>query len=403
MAEPPDEALRASPADLDATRRTWQVYEEQAEAWQQQRGPTRGDARGFAESLRPEDRPVVDLGAGPGWHLDDLGEHAVALDVAAAMLRLAGARSPRSPRVQADLAALPFARHSLGAAWANKSYVHVPRTSLPMAWWDLHRALRVDAPAQLRLFRGEQELGTFDDDDFAGRSFSSWDETLLDHVLEGAGFEIVRRELGGGDGEHLLRRLRRRRTLADTVGPGMRLLLVGLNPSLRAADAGVGFVTPGNRAWPALLASGLATRDRDPLDLLVRHRIGMTDLVKRATARADELERAEYRDGLARLEALCAWLRPAAVCVVGLTGWRAATDRHATAGVQPRTLGGRPVYLMPNPSGLNAHATVDSLAADLRAAAELADRAAAELADRTAAELAERAAASGLAAPGSTE
>jgi double-stranded uracil-DNA glycosylase len=82
----------------------------------------------------------------------------------------------------------------------------------------------------------------------------------------------------------------------------------------------------------------------------------------------------EYRAGLERLDALCRWLRPGVVCVVGLTGWRAATgDRHAAAGLQDRDLGGRPVYLMPNPSGLNAHTNVEDLAQHLRAAGAVAD------------------------------
>ena len=153
----------------------------------------------------------------------------------------------------------------------------------------------------------------------------------------------------------------------------MRLLLVGLNPSLVAADAGVGFARPGNRAWPALLRAGLATVDRDPLDLLVRHRIGMSDLVKRASPRAGELTATDYSHGVARLDALCSWLRPGAVCVLGLTGWRAAVDPRATVGVQEHRLGGRPVYLMPNPSGANAHVQVDDLVEHLRAALACAE------------------------------
>ena len=299
------------------------------------------------------------------------------MDGSAAMLGLVADHAPRALRVRADLRALPFGRHRLGAVWANKSYVHLDRRAVPLALWDLHRAMRVGAPAFLGLFGGDDDHRTFDDDPFPGRAFSSWPDGLLAHVLAGAGFGVAswdRHELPGVP--FLAVTVRRERTLADTVAPGMRLLLVGLNPSLYAADAGVGFARPGNRAWPALLASGLATVDRDPRHLLVHHRIGMTDLVKRATARADELDPAEYRDGLLRLDALCAWLRPGAVCVVGLTGWRAATgDRRAVAGVQDRTVGGRPVYLMPNPSGLNAHTDVADLAAHFRTAADLADRA----------------------------
>jgi TDG/mug DNA glycosylase family protein len=176
-------------------------------------------------------------------------------------------------------------------------------------------------------------------------------------VLHGAGFAA--RPAG---------RAERLRTLPDVVGPGLRLLCVGLNPSLYAADTGVGFGRPGNRFWPAALAAGLATVDRDPEHLFAEHRVGMTDLVKRATVRADELAPAEYVEGLARLDRLAAWLEPAAVCLLGLDGWRRAVDRRAGPGWQERTVGGRPAYVMPNPSGLNAHVTVADLAAHLRIA-----------------------------------
>jgi TDG/mug DNA glycosylase family protein len=148
----------------------------------------------------------------------------------------------------------------------------------------------------------------------------------------------------------------------------MRLLVCGLNPSVHAAKAGVGYVTPGNRFWPAALAAGLVTRDRDPAHALAEHGIGMTDLVARATARADELRPEEYRAGLARLERLCRRWQPGAVCMVGLTGWRIAVDRKAVAGVQERRLGGRPVYVMPSTSGLNAGTSLAALTDHLRAA-----------------------------------
>jgi TDG/mug DNA glycosylase family protein len=101
----------------------------------------------------------------------------------------------------------------------------------------------------------------------------------------------------------------------------------------------------------------------------------MTDLVKRATARADELSRDEYRAGLARVGRLVRWLQPGAVCFVGLAGWRNAVDRKAVPGAQPDGIGGRPVYVMPSTSGLNARVPAAELADHLRAAAALADRA----------------------------
>jgi TDG/mug DNA glycosylase family protein len=105
----------------------------------------------------------------------------------------------------------------------------------------------------------------------------------------------------------------------------------------------------------------------------------MTDLVKRATVGAAEIAPEEYRVGLARVERLARWLRPAALCMVGLAGWRVAAARAAVTGVQDLRVGGRPVYVMPSTSGANAHARPDELADHLAAAAALADASAAEL------------------------
>ncbi len=149
----------------------------------------------------------------------------------------------------------------------------------------------------------------------------------------------------------------------------MRLLVCGLNPSVYSADAGIGFARPGNRFWPAAIAAGLVTVDRDDARAALAAGIGMTDLVKRATPRADELTRDEYRAGLARVERLVAVAPPGAVCFVGLAGWRAAVDRRAVAGVQPDAIGGRPAYVMPSTSGLNARTPPSELADHLRAAA----------------------------------
>jgi TDG/mug DNA glycosylase family protein len=368
----------------DPHRRTLDVYEARAAEWQAERGaPRRHDSEETGVRWRAEGARVADLGCGPGWHLPALPDGTIALDGARAMLDLVPSHAPGSPRIQADLRALPFVRHGLDGAWAERSYVHLDRRACPLAWWDLHRVLRVGGTAHLGLFTadgsdppgdviGGTDHGPHPGDDFPGRSFSLWDERLLGHVLEGAGFAVERTE-PDPQRQRVAVQVRRERTLADTVGPDMRLLLVGLNPSLYAADVGVGFGRPGNRAWPALLAAGVATVDRDPLHLLQHHGVGMSDLVKRATATASELRAAEFRHGLERLHALCRWLRPGAVCVLGVTGWRTATgDRDATLGPQERTLGGRPVHVMPNPSGLNAHTDVDDLVTHLRAALELA-------------------------------
>jgi TDG/mug DNA glycosylase family protein len=205
------------------------------------------------------------------------------------------------------------------------------------------------------------------DDRFPGRHFTWWPPERLRDVVEGAGFEI---DAFVDDGEEWIDvEATRARMLPDTVGPGMGLLLVGLNPSLFTADAGVGFARPGNRFWPAALAAGLVTRTHDPGDALRSHGIGMTNLVRRATPRADELTRAEYEAGAERVRRLVAWLQPAAICFVGITGYRAAVDRKAQLGWQPSAFGGVPTYVMPNTSGLNAHAKPADFAAHLRAAA----------------------------------
>jgi len=237
------------------------------------------------------------------------------------------------------------------------AYSRLPGHEVPLALRELHQRLEVGTAVRLA-FRGRDGDG-----DGPG-----WSRELLGAVVEGAGFgvESLRRGPRGDGRLHV--RARRLRTIADTVGPGMRMLLVGLNPSLVAADAGVGFHRAGNRAWPALLRAGLATRDRDPVDLLVRHRIGMTDLVKRATPRAAEITRDEYRHGLERLGLLCGWLRPGVVCVLGVTGWRHAADPDAQLGPQASRLGGCPVHVVPNPSGANAHVTLEAMAEHLLAA-----------------------------------
>ena len=222
-----------------------------------------------------------------------------------------------------------------------------PAAEVPLALADLHRNLEVGRSVHIDIaiaLEGEANAPT------------------PQALVHGGGFDATRSRAV----------YRRARTLPDYVGPEMRILLVGLNPSVYSADVGVGFARPGNRFWPAMLAAGLVDEARDPRRTLVEHHIGMTDLVKRATARAAELDASEFRLGHERITALVTWLRPTVVCFVGLGGWRAATDRHAVAGVQAQSIGSTIVYVMPNPSGLNAHATVDSLADHFRVVNELA-------------------------------
>jgi TDG/mug DNA glycosylase family protein len=152
----------------------------------------------------------------------------------------------------------------------------------------------------------------------------------------------------------------------DLVAPGLRVLLCGINPSLESGFRGLHFATPGNRLWPTLHAAGWTARRLDPADTaeLLAAGIGVTNLVARATARADELTDDEIRAGLPRLEALAEQWQPGWVAFCGMSAYRVATGRRkAVVGPQPERLGGRPVWLLPNPSGLNASWQLPRLAA----------------------------------------
>jgi TDG/mug DNA glycosylase family protein len=362
--EPTVEVYRRGAVDYATRRRADQI--ERAEA--------------FVESLPPT-ALRLDLGCGPGHYLPFLGPSAVAADAAATMVAEARNRptTPVRPMgVVCDFEALPFRRRAFAGVWACKCLQHVPAERLPMVFAGLHRGLSVGGVLDITLFAGD---GTdisgddFTDDDFPGRLFTWWRPDPLERLLVGAGFEIASLETSGtGRRELLTVTARRARTLPDTVGPGMRLLVCGLNPSIYAADAGIGFARPGNRFWPAARAAGLVSVDRNPDAALRDHGVGMTDLVKRATVAASELRADEYRAGVARVEQLVRWLRPGAVCFVGLAGWRVAVDRAAQPGAQPQRLAGSPVYVMPSTSGLNAKSSLDELTEHLRAAAWLAQR-----------------------------
>lgn len=342
------------------------VYESRAKDWMQRRTRVYGDRlERFAARVvaGPVDHgPVADLGCGPGWHVAGLPQPALALDASRAML----AEVAVPLRVVGDLRALPLRDRCLRGAWASRSYIHLARAEVPLALADLHRVLVPGAAVELHLFAGDAEWDESPDDDFPGRRFSRWPEAWLRDVLAGAGLAVESIEQRK---RVLLVGATRLHTLADTVAPGMRLLVCGLNPSLYAAEVGVGFARGSNRFWRAALAAGLVSRDRDPRHALVAHDVGMTDLVKRPTRQAAELSTTEYADGLARLERLVERLEPGVVCFVGLAGWRAAVDRRATPGPQPRPIGGRPAYVMPSTSGLNARTSLDELTAHLRAAA----------------------------------
>jgi TDG/mug DNA glycosylase family protein len=146
--------------------------------------------------------------------------------------------------------------------------------------------------------------------------------------------------------------------LGPIVGPGLRILFVGINPSLRSAEVGHHFARPGNRFWPTLHAAGFTPRRLRPDEdaELPAHGVGVTNIAFRPTRAAAELSPAELRAGAAELERVVAEHGPALVAVVGLGAYRTAFDRpRATWGLQPERIGGRPVWVLPNPSGLNAH------------------------------------------------
>lgn len=170
-------------------------------------------------------------------------------------------------------------------------------------------------------------------------------------------------------------------TVPDLLSDPVRLLFIGINPGLWTAATGAHFARPGNRFYPALHRGGLTTHLIDasngyrPEDLAELHGrgIGISNLVPRASARADDLTPEELAEAPARLEALVAEHAPAVVAVLGITAYRQAFGQpKARTGEQPSPWPGTRLFVAPNPSGLNAHATLDSLGADYRAIGEAA-------------------------------
>ena len=164
----------------------------------------------------------------------------------------------------------------------------------------------------------------------------------------------------------------------DLIGPDCRLLFVGINPGLWTAATGAHFARRGNRFYPALWRAGIVDRlidasagmSDDDRALLLDRGIGITNVVPRASARADELTTEELVEGGRKLIETVTRVHPKVIAVAGITAYRTAFgDRKATAGRQDRTIGDTVVWVVPNPSGLNAHHTVDTLAEAYRAAA----------------------------------
>ncbi|MET9261856.1 G/U mismatch-specific DNA glycosylase [Amycolatopsis sp. NPDC004079] len=168
-------------------------------------------------------------------------------------------------------------------------------------------------------------------------------------------------------------------TIPDVLAANLNVLFCGINPGLYSGALGLHFARPGNRFWPALHASGFTPRQLDPSeqDELLALGLGITNVVARTTARADELTDDELREGGEILTKKVRKYRPRWLAVVGITAYRVAFgDRRAAVGPQDRTIGTSKIWLLPNPSGLNAHWTPKTLAAEfgrLRAQAVIGD------------------------------
>ena len=164
----------------------------------------------------------------------------------------------------------------------------------------------------------------------------------------------------------------RSRTVPDVLPPPgapFSVLFCGINPGLYSAATGYHFARPGNRFWPALHGAGFTPRRLDPSqqDLLPGYGLGITNLVARATAQASELTRAELQAGGERLRELVTQRQPRFLAVAGVTAYRDSFgQKGAQVGPQPETMGRSGVWIVPNPSGLNAHWPLAAIIAEFR-------------------------------------
>jgi TDG/mug DNA glycosylase family protein len=152
----------------------------------------------------------------------------------------------------------------------------------------------------------------------------------------------------------------------DVIGPGLKVLFCGINPGLYSGAVGHHFARPGNRFWPALYGGGFTERQLSPFEEreLLQAGCGITNFVERATGAADELSKVELRTGARQLANKVRRYRPVCVAFLGITAYRTAFDRKtALPGRQPEAIGDTMVWVLPNPSGLNAHYRLADLAA----------------------------------------
>lgn len=155
------------------------------------------------------------------------------------------------------------------------------------------------------------------------------------------------------------------KTVRDVIAPRLRVLFCGINPGLYTAAVGHHFARPGNRFWPALYAAGFTDHLVSPFDEreLLQSGYGITNVVMRATATAEQLTREELRIGGRRLAAKVRRYEPAFLAVLGLGAYRAAWEQpKAVIGRQEQLIGKTVVWVLPNPSGLNAHYQAKDLA-----------------------------------------
>ncbi|XXT15296.1 G/U mismatch-specific DNA glycosylase [Sorangium sp. So ce429] len=163
------------------------------------------------------------------------------------------------------------------------------------------------------------------------------------------------------------------KTVPDVIAPELRVLFCGINPGLYTAAVGHNFARPGNRFWPALHAGGFTDRVLSPSEEreLLRLGYGITNVVERATASADELSPEELAAGGVRLAAKVRQYRPRFLAVLGIGAYRSAFGRpQAAPGPQPETIDATRIWVLPNPSGLNASYQPEKLAAMFRALRE---------------------------------
>ena len=163
------------------------------------------------------------------------------------------------------------------------------------------------------------------------------------------------------------------KTVRDVIGPGVRVLFCGINPGLYSGATGHHFARPGNRFWPTLHQAGFTPRLLHPSEEreLLRYGYGITNLVPRATATADELLPDELVAGYRRLKAKAKRYQPQVIAVLGISAYRTAFgQKHATPGKQPDALAEATIWVLPNPSGLNAHYQLSNLVEQFRALRE---------------------------------